>query len=313
MASFGNASGPVPPFALGILGAKGSLYVTRADAVHAHRDARGDAGDGRRPVRRGRQRQGEDPTSTSATRWPTWRRRTATSRRARPPARSSSCRRREPEDAAGRFRGRHRAQLPMMTMSPAPSGSGAAPGLSATLATAAAAAAALTAASVLVPIVEHPNALTVLFTRRTAHLKAHSGQVSFPGGRAEPDGPDAGVHRAARDAGGDRPRAGARARCSARLSEYLTRTGFRVTPVVGARRPPLELAPDAREVARSVRGAALLSARSAKPPAPSREIEGERSPSTRSTYASASSGARPRACWSTSTARSATAPRPWAS
>ena len=30
MASFGNASGPVAPFAPGILGAKGSLYVTRA-------------------------------------------------------------------------------------------------------------------------------------------------------------------------------------------------------------------------------------------------------------------------------------------
>jgi NADPH2:quinone reductase len=30
MASFGNASGPVPPFAPGILGAKGSLYMTRA-------------------------------------------------------------------------------------------------------------------------------------------------------------------------------------------------------------------------------------------------------------------------------------------
>ena len=29
MASFGNASGPVPPFAVGMLGAKGSLYITR--------------------------------------------------------------------------------------------------------------------------------------------------------------------------------------------------------------------------------------------------------------------------------------------
>jgi NADPH2:quinone reductase len=29
MASFGNASGPVPPFAPGMLGPKGSLYVTR--------------------------------------------------------------------------------------------------------------------------------------------------------------------------------------------------------------------------------------------------------------------------------------------
>ena len=32
MVSFGNASGPVPPFDLGILAAKGSLFVTRADA-----------------------------------------------------------------------------------------------------------------------------------------------------------------------------------------------------------------------------------------------------------------------------------------
>jgi NADPH2:quinone reductase len=29
MASFGNSSGPVPPFAPGILGPKGSIYVTR--------------------------------------------------------------------------------------------------------------------------------------------------------------------------------------------------------------------------------------------------------------------------------------------
>jgi NADPH2:quinone reductase len=50
MACFGNASGPVPPFAPGNLGPKGSLYLTR-----------GDAGDGRRPVRRGRPRRGDDP------------------------------------------------------------------------------------------------------------------------------------------------------------------------------------------------------------------------------------------------------------
>jgi 8-oxo-dGTP pyrophosphatase MutT (NUDIX family) len=51
------------------------------------------------------------------------------------------------------------------------------------------AAAAVTVAAVLVPIIAHPEGLTVLFTRRTVHLKAHSGQVSFPGGRAEPDDP----------------------------------------------------------------------------------------------------------------------------
>jgi NADPH2:quinone reductase len=34
MASFGNASGPVPPFAPGILGPKGSIYVTRQTLFH---------------------------------------------------------------------------------------------------------------------------------------------------------------------------------------------------------------------------------------------------------------------------------------
>src|SRR5205823_6620271 len=33
-----------------------------------------------------------------------------------------------------------------------------------------------------------------------------------------------------------------------RLPDYLTRTGFRVTPVIGVIQPPLELVPDAREV-----------------------------------------------------------------
>ncbi len=47
MASFGNASGPVAPFAPGSLGAKGSLYVTRQTLFTPHRHARGHAGHGR--------------------------------------------------------------------------------------------------------------------------------------------------------------------------------------------------------------------------------------------------------------------------
>src|SRR5919109_3327083 len=47
-------------------------------------------------------------------------------------------------------------------------------------------AAGITPAAVLIPIVAHAEGLTVLFTQRTTHLKSHSGQVSFPGGRAEP-------------------------------------------------------------------------------------------------------------------------------
>src|SRR3954452_7985683 len=46
--------------------------------------------------------------------------------------------------------------------------------------------AASTVAAVLIPVIAHPQGLSVLFTQRTTHLRSHSGQVSFPGGRAEP-------------------------------------------------------------------------------------------------------------------------------
>ena len=39
------------------------------------------------------------------------------------------------------------------------------------------------AAAVLVPLVAHASGMSVLFTQRTAHLHAHAGQISFPGGR----------------------------------------------------------------------------------------------------------------------------------
>jgi len=45
--------------------------------------------------------------------------------------------------------------------------------------------AASTIAAVLIPLLSHPQGLTVLFTQRTPHLRSHSGQVSFPGGRSE--------------------------------------------------------------------------------------------------------------------------------
>jgi 8-oxo-dGTP pyrophosphatase MutT (NUDIX family) len=107
--------------------------------------------------------------------------------------------------------------------------------------------AAATAAAVLVPIVEHPSGLTVIFTKRTSHLKAHSGQVSFPGGRAEPEDPTP-EFTALREANEEIGLAMDRVEVLARLPEYHTRTGFRVTPVVGLVTPPLDLTPDPREV-----------------------------------------------------------------
>ena len=108
-------------------------------------------------------------------------------------------------------------------------------------------AAAVTAAAVLVPIVTHPQALSVLFTQRTTHLKNHAGQVSFPGGRAEPGDatPEFTALRETHEEIGLPPE---RAEIIARLPDYFTRTGYRVTPVVGLLTPPLALAPDPREV-----------------------------------------------------------------
>jgi 8-oxo-dGTP pyrophosphatase MutT (NUDIX family) len=107
---------------------------------------------------------------------------------------------------------------------------------------------AVTPAAVLVPIVERPAGLSVIFTQRTSHLKAHSGQVSFPGGRAEPGDPTP-EFTALREAHEEIGLPMERVEVLARMPDYMTRTGFRVTPVVGLLTPPFELVPDPREVA----------------------------------------------------------------
>ena len=107
--------------------------------------------------------------------------------------------------------------------------------------------AAVTPAAVLVPIVDHASGLTVIFTKRTSHLKAHSGQVSFPGGKAEPEDPTP-EFTALREAQEEIGLPLERVEVLARLPDYRTRTGFSVTPVVGLLRPPLALTPDPREV-----------------------------------------------------------------
>ena len=106
--------------------------------------------------------------------------------------------------------------------------------------------AASTAAAVLIPVVLHDE-LSVLFTQRTAHLKSHAGQVSFPGGRAEP-GDASAEYTALREAEEEIGLRRERVEVLGRLPDYRTRTGFRVTPVIGTVVPPLALAPDPREV-----------------------------------------------------------------
>ena len=106
----------------------------------------------------------------------------------------------------------------------------------------------LLAAAVLVPLMERDTGTTVLLTLRAAHLSDHAGQVSFPGGRIDPGDVDAEA-AALREAEEEIGLARDHVHLIGRLDTYVTRTGYEVTPCVGLVTPPLELAPDPREVA----------------------------------------------------------------
>jgi 8-oxo-dGTP pyrophosphatase MutT (NUDIX family) len=106
---------------------------------------------------------------------------------------------------------------------------------------------ALTPAAVLLPIVQRPEP-TVLFTERSARLARHAGQVSFPGGRADP-GDESLVHTALRET---REETGIDAdfiSVAGFLDAYETGTGFAILPVVALVREGFALTPDTDEVA----------------------------------------------------------------
>ncbi len=87
-------------------------------------------------------------------------------------------------------------------------------------------------AAVLVPIVERAAHVTVLLTQRTEHLSHHAGQISFPGGRVEPQdrgAVDTALRETEEEIGLDR----AHVEVAGRLDIYQTVTGFSITPVVG--------------------------------------------------------------------------------
>jgi len=106
----------------------------------------------------------------------------------------------------------------------------------------------VTAAAVLIPVVDRPAGLTVLLTQRTAHLRDHAGQISFPGGRCEPTDKDR-VDTALRESREEVGILPEQVSVLAVLPEYWTSTGFRVTPVLGLVPPPLNLQLDDFEVA----------------------------------------------------------------
>jgi 8-oxo-dGTP pyrophosphatase MutT (NUDIX family) len=103
-------------------------------------------------------------------------------------------------------------------------------------------------ASVLIPLVRRPEGLTVLLTQRTAHLSAHAGQVSFPGGSAEAEDSSP-IETALRESEEEIGLLRRHVEIIGVLPDHATASKFLVTPVVGLVTPPFELQADPGEVA----------------------------------------------------------------
>ena len=103
------------------------------------------------------------------------------------------------------------------------------------------------AASVLVPLVMREQ-LMVLLTQRTTHLSSHSGQIAFPGGKADPEDadPTATALREAQEEIGLDPQA---VEVLGSLPIYTTGSAYFVTPVVALVQPDAVITANAFEVA----------------------------------------------------------------
>jgi len=103
-------------------------------------------------------------------------------------------------------------------------------------------------AAVLIPIVLHPEPVSILLTLRTHLVETHKGQVAFPGGVVDPEDGDV-VETALRESEEEIGISRADVTVLGVMEDLATPTGFLITPVVGvlAQLPRLHL--NASEVA----------------------------------------------------------------
>ena len=106
---------------------------------------------------------------------------------------------------------------------------------------------AITPAAVLVPVVDRSEP-TVILTERPLTMRKHPGQISFPGGRIDPDD-DGPVAAALREAEEEIGLPQSQVEVIGIADRYRTITGFEVTPVVGVLPAGLDLRPHPGEVA----------------------------------------------------------------
>jgi 8-oxo-dGTP pyrophosphatase MutT (NUDIX family) len=105
-----------------------------------------------------------------------------------------------------------------------------------------------TEAAVLVAFVDRPHP-TILLTRRQAAMRQHSGQVAFPGGRADIEDADL-IATALREAEEEVALARDAVQVVGAAPPYGTVTGYRVTPILAVIPSDLPLLPNPEEVAR---------------------------------------------------------------
>ena len=138
-------------------------------------------------------------------------------------------------------------------------------------------------AGVLIPVIERLAGLSVLLTQRSAELKHHAGQVSFPGGRLEDHDRDV-VQAALRETHEEVGIPPTSVVIVGYLPPMPTVTGYAVTAVVGLLRDDVALQLDHTEVeyAFEVPLAFLLDRRNER--ALEREYQGRRIPTVEFHY-----------------------------
>ncbi|GAB7551078.1 hypothetical protein NRB_05750 [Novosphingobium sp. 11B] len=103
-----------------------------------------------------------------------------------------------------------------------------------------------TPAAVLIAITERERP-GILLLHRPSNMRAHPGQIAFPGGRIDP-GEDA-VEAALREANEELGIRTGDVRVIGTSDIYRTGSGYEITPVVGIVPPDLEIRPNPAEVA----------------------------------------------------------------